>query len=87
MEILYLNDGTEVIGHILEDASGGMIFVYMDKLSLAAGYALMSDKNKTVRIIAESHGNRHVYEGFTVLSAISDEYGNCNAVLRRGNNA
>lgn len=83
MQTLTLNDGTVVNGHILEDASGNVIFVYMDKLSLIEGFALLSDADKTKKIVANSYGNEHVYEGYTTLSAISDEYGNCNAVLKK----
>ena len=83
MQTLTLNDGTVVNGHILADASESTIFVYMDELSLAEGFALLSDTSKTEKIVASSYGNEHVYEGYTTLSAISDEYGNCNAVLKK----
>ena len=84
METLTLNDGTVLNGHIQEDGYGQLIFVYLDNMSLMDGFMILSNPGKTVRIVAESHGEEHVYEGYTVLTDINNEYGNCNATLRKG---
>ena len=83
METLTLNDGTEVTGHILTDGIGLRIYVYLTGMSLATGYALMSDPEKTCRIEAMDHGTETVYEGFTEIIAVSSEFGNCNLVMRK----
>lgn len=84
METLTLNDGTVLNGHILESGNGFVIFVYLDGMSLAQGYTLFSDSENTSRIVAMSYGNEHIYEGFTELTAINSEYGNCNIMMQRG---
>ena len=82
-ETLILNDGTVVAGHILENGDGLTIFVYLDGLSLAEGFSLFSAQGRTKHITAYNHGATHEYDGFTHLSSISDEYGNCNIVMKR----
>ena len=84
METITLNDGTELQGHILENGDDRIIFVYLDGMSLMDGYALMSDRNKTIRMTALNHGNEHVYDGFTEIDAISSAFGNCNLTMRKG---
>ena len=86
MEILILNDGTEINGHILENGDGLTIFVYLDGKTVAEGVLLFSDNGKTSRITAINHGEEHIYEGFTELWSASHEYGNCNLVMRKGGN-
>ena len=84
METITLNDGTELQGHILENGDDRIIFVYLDGMSLMDGYALMSDRNKTIRMTALNHGNEQVYDGFTEIDAISSAVGNCNLTMRKG---
>ena len=83
METLTLNDGTIVDGHILESADGTLIFVYLDGMKILDGVVLFSDPAKTAVITAMNHGNEHVYQGYTELKSASDEYGNCNLVMRK----
>ena len=83
-ETITLNDGTELQGHILENGDDRIIFVYLDRLSLMDGFALMSDRNKTIRMVAMNHGNEHVYEGYTEIDSISSAFGNCNLTMRKG---
>ena len=83
MQTLTLNNGPTIDGHILEDANKTAIYVYLDNFPLTDGFVLLSNPEKTRKIVANSYGHEYIYEGYTTLSAISDEYGNCNAVLRR----
>jgi hypothetical protein len=84
MEILILNDGTELNGHILDDGEGRAIFVYLDNMSVYDGVMLFADKEKTSKIKALNHGTEHEYTGFTQLWSVSQEFGNCNIVMRKG---
>lgn len=84
MEKLILNDGTQVNGHILPNGDDRIIFVYIDKMSLAEGFVLFSDPEKTKRIVANFYGEETVYEWFTELTSISSEFGNCNITMKRG---
>ena len=87
METLTLNDGTVVNGHILDSGDGQSIFVYLDSMNILQGVMLFSDAEKTINITAMNHGNEHVYYGYTILWSVSAEYGNCNLVMRKDNNA
>lgn len=84
MEILILNDGTQVNGHILPNGDDRIIFVYLDGMSLVDGFTLFTDPEKAKRITANFYGQETVYEGFTELTSISSEYGNCNITMKRG---
>jgi hypothetical protein len=86
METLTLNDGTVVNGHILDNGDGQAIFVYLDGMSIVQGVTLFSDPVRTCRITAMNHGTESVYEEYTELWAASQEYGNCNLVMRKGGN-
>lgn len=86
MEVLTLNDGTTVNGHILDGGDGQTIFVYLDGMSVVEGVILFSDAEKTRKITAMNHGEEHIYEGFTELWSASHEFGNCNLVMRKGGN-
>lgn len=83
MEVLILNDGTNVNGHILDSGDGQTIFVYLDGMSIVSGVTLFADPEKTGRITAVNHGEEHIYEGYTEIWSASHEYGNCNIVMRR----
>lgn len=84
MEILTLNDGTAVNGHILDNGDGRIIYVYLDGKTLAEGFVLFSDPEETKRIVAMNRGIETVYLGYTNMTAISSEYGNCNIVMQKG---
>lgn len=83
MEILILNDGTEVNGHILDGGDGTMIFVYLDGKTVFEGVTLMTPE-RAGRITALYHGDERIYEGFTEIWSVSHEFGNCNLVMKRG---
>ncbi len=85
METITLNDGTIVNGHCLDMETA--LFIYLDDMDMLEGVRLFSDPEKTKIIVEENHGNTHTYEGYTKLSAVSSEFGNCNLVMRRGDNA
>lgn len=87
METLTLNDGTVVNGHILNSGDGQTIFVYLTGMSLIDGFTLFSDTEKTINIVSKSHGEERVYYGYTILWSANAEYGNCNLVMKRDNNA
>ena len=84
MEILTLNDGTALTGHILDNGDGRIIFVYLDGKTISEGFALFSDPEKTSRIIAKNRDTETIYNGYTNMTAISSEYGNCNIVMQKG---
>jgi len=83
MEILILNDGTEITGHCFED--GKNLFVYLDGLTVIQGVTLFSDPEKTKKIVAMNHGSKHTYKGYTEIYSASHEFGNCNLVMRKAN--
>lgn len=87
MEVLILNDGTEITGHILDNGDGIMIFVYLDGKTVVEGVTLFSDPEKTKKITANRYGEVRVYEGYTELWSASHEYGNCNLVMKKAVNA
>lgn len=83
METITLNDGTELKGHIYDNGDGKLIFVYLDKLSLMDGFALFSEPNKTIRMVEMNHGNEHIFEGYTEITSINSEFGNCNLTMKK----
>ena len=84
MRTLILNDGTQVNGHILTDGEGSKIFVYLDGMSLAEGFTMFSYPGRTEKITSRIGDEETVYEGYTQLWAINNEYGNCNITMKRG---
>lgn len=83
MELLVLNDGTELNGHILPSGDGRTIFVYLYGMSLAEGFAVFSEADRVSVIREMNHGEEHTYEGFTEMTAINSEYGNCNITMKK----
>ena len=86
METLTLVDGTILDGHVLPSSDMDRIFVYLTGKTLAEGYAVFSDAVNIAVITEMNHGTEHVYEGYTEITAINNEYGNCNLTLKRVNN-
>ena len=82
--MLILNDGTQVRGHILPDGEGLKIFVYLDGMSIAEGFTMFSYPGRTEKIISKNGEDETVYEDYTELWAINNEYGNCNITMKRG---
>lgn len=87
MQTLTFNDGTTVDGTIMPDGYGQQIYVYLTGMNLMQGFMLLSDPTKTGRIVATSYETETVFEGYTELSAINNQFGNCNATLRKVVNA
>ena len=85
METITLNDGTILDGHCIR--TDDALFVYLDGMNMIEGIMLFSDPEKTAVIVEQNHGNTHTYEGYTKLAAASSENGNCNLVMRRGEDA
>ena len=83
METLTLKDGTVVNGHILDSADGLKIYVYLDNMPLVDGVILFSDSAKTEKIIAMNHGTEKEYRRYTEICSASNEFGNCNLVMKR----
>ena len=74
--------GTEYAGHcILTDTR---LFVYLDDMSLMEGFAIVSAPHALDAITEKSYDRETTYAGYTVIMAISGEYGNCNVVLKKG---
>lgn len=84
-EYLTLRDGTVLDGHCMEDDRN--LFVYLDGKTVVEGVTLFSDPGKTGLITEYNHGTEHVYEGYTEIYSVSHEFGNCNLVMRRVDNA
>lgn len=85
MEMIILNDGTELNGHCIESVEA--LYVYLDSMNMIEGVMLFNDPEKTQVIRELNHGETHEYTGYTQLYAASSEYGNCNLVMRRPVNA
>lgn len=83
METIELNDRTQLTGHIIPNGDDTVIFVYLTGLSLADGFSLFSNGQNLTVIRENNHGTEHVYRGFTQMTAISAEFGNCNITLRK----
>lgn len=82
-EQLILNDGTVLDGRIIDNGDNLTIFVYLKGMSLDTGYLLMRNPNKTSRIIFRSYGVEHVYNGYTEITNVNNEFGNCNLTMRK----
>ena len=84
MQTIRMNDGTAVSGHILPSNDGQYIFVYLDGKSLAEGYVLMSDTAKiSVMTNVYAGEDQDTFSGYTEITAINTEYGNCNLTMRK----
>lgn len=84
MDTITLNDGTVFVGSVLENGDGRVIFVYLDGLRMQDGFSHFINPEKTKKIIAMSSGVEHIYLGYTNLTAINSEYGNCNITMQKG---
>ena len=84
MEIVRLNDGTELEGRIVENGDGMCIYVYIQNITMMQGFMMFYDVNKTSTITFVSYETEHVYEGYTELYSINNEFGNCNIIMRKG---
>lgn len=80
-ETITLSDGTVVEGHILEHVDDTMIFMYLLNKTVVEGILLVSGKLE--HVIASRYGAEHEYTGYTYIYAVSNEYGNCNLVLKK----
>jgi len=88
MYTLTLNDGTTLAGNIMPFVNNSIIFVYLTGLSIADGFRIFSDSSRISRITETiDEENVNVYEGYTEITAISNEFGNCNITLRRPSDA
>ena len=87
METLTLNDGTQLDGTILPGGDGRTIYVYLTALTIAEGVGIFLNANRIRKITAMNHGTETVYEGYTEIRSVDCEYGNCNLVMRRPENA
>ena len=79
---LILNDGTELEGYLINDET--KLFLYIFNVSLAEGFELLNDPDKTKVIKSEQYGVKATYRGFKHLSAISEEIdGMISAVVKK----
>jgi len=82
MEQLILNDGTVIEGHAIRD--GRSLYVYINQMTLAEGFAQLSDSTKTQRIVSKYFGDEEIFEGFTHLSNLSEQEGGMlSAILKK----
>lgn len=72
-EKLTLNDGTELVGHLLE--TDGRLFVYVYELTLAEAFEVLDNPEKTKKIVAEQYMSKVTVRGYKHLVAISEEPG------------
>lgn len=81
-ETITLYDGTVLAGHCIRvDVH---LFVYLTGgISMAEGFAIFTQPDRLIRIVENNHGHEHIYDGYTQLTAINTEYGNCNLTLRK----
>ena len=79
---LILNDGTELDGYLIDDET--KLFLYIFNLTLAEGFELLNDPEKTKVIKSEQYGTKATYRGFKHLCAISEERDNMiSAVVKK----
>lgn len=72
-EKLTLNDGTEIVGHIIETET--RLFLYVYGVMLADAFGLLNDPEKTKKIVAERYGETTTVQGYRKLMSISVEQG------------
>ena len=72
-EILQLNDGTELEGHMIE--SDKRLFLYIQNKTLAEAFALLNDPEKTKIIKGIRYGSEQTIRGYKALWSISRETG------------
>jgi len=79
---LTLNDGTELEGYLIADDA--KLFLYVFNITLAEGFELLNDPEKTKVIKSEQYGEKVTYRGFKHLSSISEERnGMISAVVKK----
>lgn len=72
-EKLTLNDGTELVGHLLELDTRLMLYVYDQ--TMGDLFPLLNDPDKTKVIKAERYGIKQTVRGYKHLCSISEENG------------
>ena len=72
-ETLTLNDGTELVGHLLETET--RLFVYVWGKTLAEAFELLIDPERTKKIVADRYGEKTTVRGYKHLMSISEEAG------------
>lgn len=86
MQTIRMNDGTIVPGHILPSPDDRIISVYLDNMSLADGFMLMSSPEKTIQMTTVyGDEDQATYTGYTEITAINTAFGNCNLTMRKVN--
>ena len=72
METITLNDGTVLENsHVL--LSRNVLWFYLNGVSFEDAFALMSDVDKTIRIVASSYGSETEYTAYTDLFCLRRE--------------
>lgn len=72
-EKLILNDGTEIVGHLIQ--SGNRLILYMYEISLQDAFDLLIDPERTRVIKWTRYGEKGTLRGYKQLMAISVERG------------
>ena len=70
---LILNDGTELVGHMIETDS--RLFVYLYEITLGEAFELLNDPEKTKVIKGEQYGVKQTIRGYKHLCSVSEEMG------------
>lgn len=72
-EKLTLNDGTEIVGHIIQ--SGSRLILYMYEIGLQDAFDLLIDPERTKVIRWTRYGEKGTLRGYKQLMSISVERG------------
>lgn len=83
MQTITLNDGTVLNGSALDSPDGSYVLIYITGITIIEGFQLFSDPDRTAHIVYTSYGNEITYDGYTDLSSINTEFGNCNLKLKK----
>ncbi len=72
VEILTLNDGTELNGYAEEN--NGKLSVYIHEKTMQEVFEMLSDKTKTSKIISEKNGDTHIFKKYTHMYSITEAF-------------
>lgn len=85
MQIVTLNDGTELENSYAAETLDNLFLYISNGMSMLQVLMLMADPSKTEEITYTAGENTTVYSGYTVVQGITQEHGGMiSVVLRRG---
>ena len=72
VEILTLNDGTELNGYAEEN--NGKLSVHIHEKTMREVFELLSEKTKTSKIISEKNGDTCIFKNYTHMYSITEAF-------------